>query len=151
MSCRIDLAVICYRPAQRLIVGGYPDASHHGVDVDALVLCANEWQPSDGTFKGAIVLRCPMYDRPDLSPETWAQVEATAASVLRLIQEGKTVAVTCGAGRNRSGIVAARVLQRIYGWGAGQTIAHMRSMQPLALTNNVFAAALNRPLRLGKV
>jgi protein-tyrosine phosphatase len=64
---------------------------------------------------------------------------SVAREVHDLWEMGKTVAITCLAGRNRSGLVLAQIL-KLHGIPSIQAIELVRKSRKNALTNNSFNA-----------
>lgn len=95
-----------------LFIGSFPAPRKSIQDeVDAIVLCAAERQPLAEAYPGVKVLHCPLYDDiAPLTPEECAMVQKTVRKIRILLDEGKTVLVTCFAGLNRSGFIAAMSL-----------------------------------------
>lgn len=78
---------------------------------DTLILCAQEYQPEAGLFDVGEVVHAPMDDNPVMMTTRTASMAVRAAKhVVSALSEGKTVLVTCLAGRNRSGLVCALAL-----------------------------------------
>lgn len=65
--------------------------------------------------------------------------EQAGVDVAAAVNEGKKVLVTCMAGQNRSGLVAAIALNRMTGWSGQVCLDHIRSRRPFALSNKTFA------------
>jgi hypothetical protein len=119
-----------------------------------LVLCAEEYQPSRSGFPGLkYVLHCPL-DDADPSAAEVDRAMITAMSVADLYESGEDILVTCIAGRNRSGLVAALALHMITKRPMIDIVAHIQrtrqdpSGMP-ALTNPHFVALL-RHVDLGR-
>lgn len=113
--------------APGLLVGSAPPLGsavrHSGVDV--LVLCAEEFQPSSRNFPGVLVIHAP-FDDGELDEATRRMSREAASRVALHMQEGRTVLVTCMAGRNRSALVAALALMRLTGLPGAEWAAHLR-------------------------
>lgn len=122
----------------RLHIGGAPYQWDGGSAFDVVVLCAAEYQVELDRLGQAIVIRCPFEDKIEPLPEeVKAKIEATAEEVYRRWQAGDTVAVACMAGRNRSGLVLAKVLM-LHGFLPLRAIEMIRKCRPSALTNGAF-------------
>jgi hypothetical protein len=95
-----------------LWMGGAPSPFARIYDYfDGLVLCAHEYQPN--CFPDVSTIRALIRD--DGSPMTQKeQIDAVRAAgkVIRLINDGMRILITCYAGLNRSGLVCAIVLCR---------------------------------------
>lgn len=102
-----------------LDMGGWPDAGAIGYDL--LVLCSIEGlamlgYPSErqtARMYGCETLHAPFYDGP-VSQEVSEQAERASAVVARAVRGGDRVLVTCFEGRNRSGLVVALALLRLF-------------------------------------
>lgn len=137
----------------RLYQGGCPqnfsDLAPAGVGL--LVLCAQELQPEpedvarfEAEFPQVEIVCAPMDDQPSgPTPEEIRTATAAASTVLRALRSGKTALVTCQAGRNRSGLVNALVLVRLYGISGSTAAERVRRQRPNALTNPGFSAFLD--------
>lgn len=108
---------------------------------DALVLAAKEYQPSDGSFPGVLVLRLPIEDAP-ISWDDWVRAVDVATRVSGVRARGGRVLSTCQAGLNRSGLVSALSLIILDGMSPPTAIARVRSRRPGALFNESFVRVL---------
>lgn len=128
--------------------GGATDVMS-GVRYDLIVLCAEEFQPEahlivrerfpNDTRPEPKVLYAPNDDSEN--PLTRAQLTiAIGASrvVAKSFREGKKVLVSCMQGRNRSGLVTALALHRLYGMAGERCRGYIRARIPHALTNPSF-------------
>lgn len=80
-------------------------------DFDTLVLCASEYQPHGGLFAVAETLHAPMDDEFDhMTLGRGKEAVFAARAVVKRLEAGSRVLVTCLAGRNRSGLVCALAL-----------------------------------------
>ncbi len=117
---------------------------------DLLVLTAVEYQFTSFEYPGVEVLRAPNEDSGD--PLTRPQLQiaiAAAKEVVKRLQAGEKVLVTCAQGINRSGLVVALALHFLYGWPGRICIEAVRVKRKLrqghkALTNPSFVQALER-------
>lgn len=141
---RINLMIDATRVAPKLWIGSAPLAGTHLRDAgfDTLVLCAEEYQPPAKSFPGVKVIRCP-FDDSYLSEEEEQQVAHCARQVLGELRRQRRVLVTCWAGRNRSGLVVARVLMKLSGKSAKEVVKHVQAVRESALTNHYFVKSLN--------
>jgi protein-tyrosine phosphatase len=105
-----------------------------------LVLCADEYQPSDRLFHNLDeVIHAPNDD--GLGPFTKIQkviARLAANRVADHVRAKQHVLVTCMAGRNRSGLVTALALHKLYGWSGARCIHHVQAHRENALTNPDF-------------
>lgn len=127
-----------------LFQGGYPLSNPAEDGFDALVLCAEEYQPEAEHFPGVEVIHAPMVD-DQIDLETIERASVAAAKVADLVRDGKArkVLVTCAAGKNRSGLVAGLILHDLYGLSGGEAVAVIRAKRPGALSNDSFAEFLS--------
>ena len=125
-----------------------------------LVLCAEEWQPpyqvDDVTaqimgynpevpaYPGVNLIYAPADDIVITPPtrEVLVQAVQTANEVVKRVQAGGNVLVTCWAGRNRSGLVTALSLHKLTGFSGVQCVHIIRTARPMALTNLQFRSAI---------
>lgn len=129
------------RIASRLYQGSEPPQGEElsRAGVHTLVLCAVEFQPASSAFWGIEVLRCPLDDSLEpMSPHTWALVERTAQRVTERVRHKDRVLVTCHQGRNRSGLVTALALTRLYQVSGTEAVSWVKRSRALALTNPAF-------------
>ena len=126
---------------------------------DTLVLCAREYQPASVYFPGVQVVHAPNDDAPEIYPFTEENLKtAVRASGLaaQAVEKDHRVLVTCAAGINRSGLVVALMLHRLYGLSGSSCIQlvrrrrkSLREGQPKPLSNELFVKALERlPFRV---
>lgn len=107
---------------------------------DAVVLCAAEWQPF---MARPGVVYAGFRDTRTPEPYEWARAEDAGQRVERLARRGRSVLVTCVAGRNRSGLVTGIALQRL-GVPPRRAIELIQRNRPNALSNPVFVEYLER-------
>lgn len=132
------------RIAPKLWMGAAPPTGKALRDFgfDVVVLCAREYQPSERSFPGVRVIRAP-FDDDKLTPAAEATAAEAARHVAAAVTKGQRVLVTCAAGRNRSGLVVARTLQKLTPKAPPQLIVdHVQRLRPLALTNTHFVQNL---------
>lgn len=142
MPCSLVFENGRYEPANNLSIGGYPTPLAGRNAFDAVVLCSPRHQPPDEDFPDCTLIRCPFEDEEDgLTPEVLARIDAVAEEVAAMLGQGKKVAVTCAMGRNRSALVAARVLMK-RGWTAKRAFDQIRTLRPTALRNEAFVRHL---------
>ena len=140
IGCRID----AHRLIERLWIGSAPNADRDlgACGFDAVVLCAEEYQPRNA-FGSARTIHAG-FDDGEMDSRTARTAKSAAAEVVRRWRRGERVLVTCMAGRNRSGLVSALALCRIGGVSGRQALSHVRMMRPTALTNPNFADFLTK-------
>lgn len=134
----------------RLAQGAYPGADPSlWKHFDVIVYTAEERQPIAPRLPpGKKVLRAPLDDAPRLpTPVEESYLLAVVPAVERALRAGQRVLVTCQAGRNRSGLVVALVLMRLYPRESVATIvaAMQRRRRPLSgpvLSNEHFVRRL---------
>lgn len=118
-----------------------------GLDVDFLVLCAGDWTPDDARVNVLtqpawwIPLRDDGVEGPD--PDRLTAVRAALREARAWHDEGGTVAFTCLAGRNRSGLLGALFLVE-GGMATADALDAVRQAHPkkVALTNPGYASAV---------
>lgn len=120
---------------------------------DMIVLCARELQLPPETFPGVDVVHAPNDDSValPLTKEKLRIAIRAADAVARRIQDGGRVLVTCAAGLNRSGLVSALALHKLYGWAGDECVRTVRAKRVAskrhpgkALSNAEFVAAIRR-------
>jgi protein-tyrosine phosphatase len=115
------------------------------IGFDALVLCANNWQPASSQYPGVEVHHAPFRDAPDVTKKELKTALRAAEWAAERLTQGKTVLVTCMAGLNRSGLVTALSLSMAAGFDPATCGELVRSARgPDALHNPSFVDALNR-------
>lgn len=163
MRVRFDIGF--YPIAPRVYVGGMPRRiadDDDGLDVDFLVLCAGDWTPDDARVN---VLTQPAWwiplcddgvEGPD--PDRLTAVRAALREARAWHDEGGTVAFTCYAGRNRSGLLGALFLVE-GGMAPADALATVQQAHPkkAALTNQGYASTVlawqpaNSPAEFGRI
>lgn len=135
----------------RLYVGSAPNEgtalSHK---IDALVLCAEEYQPPRTSFDVPVTY-APLDDSGRVMSERETRIALhTGKLVCLLMRAKKRVLVTCWQGRNRSGLVAALALLHCFSWlDAEGAIALVRSVRGAsALRNPQFTGLIYAVARL---
>lgn len=111
-----------------------------------LVLAWGEQQPAWQRFNdnGYEVIAVAMQDdQKTLRSIDIDLAKAAASMIAKRILAGKSVLVTCGHGRNRSGLINALVLREIFPrWSGKLCMAKVREKRPGALHNPAFAQYL---------
>jgi hypothetical protein len=128
---------------QGLWVGSIPPIGEHlaRLGFRTLVLCTRTYQPPAGAFQGISVIRARLDDDPRglTAPQQDSAISA-AELAAESLNAGRPVLVTCRAGRNRSGLVAAIALHLATGASTAETAALVAQQRPDALTNPAFAS-----------
>lgn len=128
-----------------LWLGGADDVAS-GEHYDLIVLCADEFQPEAHIIAkpGTEVIHAPNDDseRPLTRQQACVAIAASRA-VAKAFKSGKKVLVSCMQGRNRSGLVMALTLHRLYGMAGERCRGYIRAKRPHALTNDSFNAFLD--------
>jgi protein-tyrosine phosphatase len=93
------------------------------------------------TDLGVYTICAPIPDGP-LTARQWKKVMKVARRVAAMLQQGRTVLVTCYAGRNRSGVVVALVDMLLRHGSADDAVQNLRQVRKQALTNPWFVAYL---------
>jgi len=130
------------RVASKLYIGSAPpvgpELSQAGFDT--VLLCAKEYQPRSRDLPQVLVVHCGIDD--SLHP-TMAEVD-TALEASRIaadrVMRGDRVLISCWLGKNRSGLVMALTLVRVYGLSGREAIEAVRAARPGALFNPAFVA-----------
>lgn len=136
------------RIVSKLYIGSAPlPGPEVGALFDHLVLAASEYQPGPRNFPGVLVTYAPLEDELDPPPRRWARAQAAADVVAEAMLRGERVLVTCMAGRNRSGLIAALALRRARNLSGAEAMELVRAARPNALTNPTFSRYL---LTLGR-
>lgn len=134
----------------RLAQGAYPGADPQlWKHFDVVVYTAEERQPIAPRLEpGKKALRAPLDDAPRLPTDVEeSYLLVVVPEIERALRAGKRVLVTCQAGRNRSGLVVALVLMRLYPREPVKRIvrAMQKKRQPLSgpvLSNEHFVQRL---------
>lgn len=128
------------RISSRLWQGSYPGLhSVREAGVDVLVLCAVERQAY--SHRDVRVIRAPMDDCSVVLAET---VNQAVSHAIAAHKKGKRVLVTCNAGLNRSGLVVAVMLTRLYGISGYDAVKQVQRCRPGALFNPTFVEYVRR-------
>jgi len=152
---QVDLGPLKNRPildvsqiAPKLYQGSFPDPAKRieRAGFQTLVLTAAELQPDARAYGSAVeVLRCRLADNPEGPTRyEWNAILTVAAAIDRRLRGGRRILVTCAQGRNRSGIVMAVVLHRLYNWSGEKCVRWIQSRRQDSLTNPGFVAALTK-------
>lgn len=123
-----------------LWLGGADDVTAGG-DYALIILCADEFQPAAHIIAkpGVQVVHAPNDDSSNPLTRQQATVAIAASRVAaRAFREGKKVLISCMQGRNRSGLVMALTLHRLYGMAGERCREYIRNKRPHALTNDSF-------------
>ena len=140
-TTKIDATAI----APQLYQGSVPPNGRALADArfTMLVLAAREYQPRSANFPGLrVVLHAPLNDDVPTSSEVAAAMNA-ATYVVDEIKRGGKVLVTCLQGRNRSGLISALALRKLYGFSGKQVLSQVQTMRANALTNPWFQQLLS--------
>lgn len=108
-------------------------------DIDFIV---NLWHTRDDRLLGQYhYVHLPMPDG-QLRPEVVGVAERAVEETILALARRRHVLVHCWGGRNRSGLVVAMVLARIYGISGVEALSWVRSARPGALGNKHFCQYL---------
>jgi len=136
------------RVAPKLYMGSRPPEDPLlGTAFDVVVLCAQEYQPPQGAFGRAKIVRCPIDDAAPSQAESQAIVE-TGTRVASAVRQGRRTLVTCHAGLNRSGVVTAYALI-VNGVHVREAIAMVRRARGSSALFNTHFVNLLRQLGRG--
>lgn len=135
----------CARVAPKLWMGSAPPVGRTVSEAGfrAVAFCAREYQLHSRELRGIIVIHAGIDDSE--TPTTVAEVQtALEASfhVARLVSQQQRTLVTCWQGRNRSGLVTALALHRLYGWSADDCVDAVRTARHRALERPAFVEAV---------
>jgi protein-tyrosine phosphatase len=115
---------------------------------DVAVFCALEYQPPGSYFPGVQVIHAPNDDDPlfPISKQDLQTAVVTASRLADLLAKDRKILVTCMAGINRSGLVVALTLHKVFGYSGHTCIELVRERRTLddgeALRNRQFVDAL---------
>lgn len=124
--------------APRLWVGSAPDPTKPYPEFDAIVLAAEEFQPTFENFKGTVI-RAPFDDTAYPTAKERKIAIRAAREVAKRLRKGQRVLVTCVMGLNRSALVAGLALKMASKLTTEEIIARIRKARgPLALSNKAF-------------
>ena len=135
------------RIASKLYQGSLPPYVEelHRARIHTIVLCARELQPDDWRLPGIEVLRCPFVDVAEpVGLSTLRMIDQTSTAVAARVRAKQRTLVTCAAGLNRSGLVTALALTKLYGISGHDAVKWVQRERPGALFNPVFAAILEQ-------
>lgn len=112
-----------------LAQGSFPGSDPETIwrKFDTLVYMAEEGQPDILVMPGKTVFRAPIDDnfkRP-VSETEERRINRIITNVETHVRSGRRVLVTCMAGRNRSGLLVALVLMRLYPCKSAREIIEM--------------------------
>jgi protein-tyrosine phosphatase len=130
------------RVAPKLWIGSAPPVgrSLSRAGFDAVVLCAKEYQPPSRELPGVFVVHAGFDDSLQPSAEDVETALEASRLVATLVADKQRTLVSCWLGKNRSGLVTALALHRLYGASGRECIAAVRSARPGALFNPAFVA-----------
>lgn len=121
---------------------------------NVLVACAEELPYGPGDFPGLRVVSAPLDDDPQASRDalrlTLVTAQSAASTALRLARG--PILCTCHMGLNRSALVAAYILHRLYPQLPGPQIVKIirEKRHARALSNPLFELAVKQIARLRK-
>jgi protein-tyrosine phosphatase len=111
---------------------------------DVIVLCASDYQPDAADFPGVDVLHTPFDDTLFPSDDDVTMAMRSAHTVLKHLQAGRRVLVTCWAGQNRSAFVAAMAMKRKWRAPTEVVVKQIRDARPNTLHNSTFIKILSK-------
>lgn len=117
-----------------------------------IVACAEEIPYTQRDFPGHIVIPAPMDDDPEAGEakmrHTLARARAAVTGIVAALYQSppaSRVLATCHMGLNRSGLVAALLIRKLYGLPGRKIVQLIREQRhPRALSNPLFEAAVLR-------
>ena len=123
----------------RLFQGSAVSAAETYEHFDAIVLCAEEYQPRLPYFRGQVI-RAPFGDSAHPTDKEINVARQAANTVVSAYGRGARVLVTCQAGLNRSGLVVGLAMRQLYPAASGPAVvAWIQRRRQEALCNPVFA------------
>ncbi len=131
---------------QRLWIGPVPPPGEtlKRAGFDVVVLCAEELQFNPAYYPGVQIIHAPLDDSgPPITKEERAIALDAADRTADLYRRGAKIAVTCHMGVNRSGLVSALTLRRLFGLSGADARRCVQKMRPGTLKNASFVAWLN--------
>ena len=132
------------RVAPRLWMGGEVDLDHSYIEFNAIVLCAEEIQPVLPRFRGTTV-RAPFDDSHTVNFQERMTIVMAGREVLRRLNLGQRILVTCHMGWNRSGLVTGLALKMGRRYSTERIIERIRQARgDNALSNPTFVRILRR-------
>jgi len=115
--------------------------------VDALVLCAREYQPRADSFPGVEVYRCAYRDSVDpevVPPSDYMKAIRMGEVVADLVSSGKRTLVSCHMGWNRSGLVTSVAMLLLRpNWSPQKVLHTLRQRRAGAMGNPYFCSILD--------
>ncbi len=123
--------------------GRFPETREALADIDRVVMCAPLRESERETFAALLrnedILDCPFVDDIQApSDKELGTIMIAARAVVALAQSRSRVLVACREGKNRSGLVVALALKKLYGMSGEQALAHVQKHRPGALYNWYF-------------
>lgn len=135
--------------AKRLWVGSKPPFDRDLPQFQTLVLCAAEIQPPTLGFRGHVLRARLRDDYPTIHEIKIALTNGR--EVAKHLAAGKTVLVTCSAGRNRSALVAGLAIGLLTTMSATEIMAQIRQHRdPSCLYNQGFQQVLEKYIGAGR-
>ncbi len=127
--------------------GSYPPIGTIISDIgfDAVVLCAEEYQPESHLFNNIKVFYVPLKDNCDVFTDRKLDAILDAAScVSNIVRRRGNVLVTCAMGLNRSGLISALSIHFLTGMSGRDAARIVASNRKSALNNKCFVDFLCR-------
>lgn len=139
-----QVALDAVRVSPKLYIGSAPAVGTPlgALGFRVLVLAAQEYQHGRQAFPGVSVVHAGFVDRDPAAPTDIAVASEAAALVAVEVAESRRTLVTCWQGRNRSGLVVAFALVKLYGVSGRRAMRMVRAVRPTALTNDAYARLL---------
>lgn len=132
----------CNKIDTRLFQGSAPPKGPavRSAGFNFVVLTADDVHYEDADLPGLTLYRISTQDNKDqpLSDPHIDLAHAAAEKVVEAIQDEQNVLVTCLGGFNRSGLVVALALYKLYGWPGDRIIRHIQDRRDFALHNKEF-------------
>jgi protein-tyrosine phosphatase len=131
----------CHEVAPDLWVGSKPFPGQYYA-FDVIVLCASDYQPEAEHFPGVAVIHAPFDDTPFPTDADVTMAMRAAHTVIKHLQAGKRVLVTCWAGQNRSALVAALAMKRKWKHPTTAVVQQIQAAREHTLNNKSFVKIL---------
>lgn len=139
---------------RKVAQGGYPGANPNDIfdKFDVVVYMAEEAQPRIAQPEGKLALYGPIDDdiyRP-VPPKVGELLHRLGGHCASLVRSGRSVLITCQQGKNRSGLVTALTLLKLFpAWTPEQAITLIRRRRRFphgdyALSNTMFEQYLRQ-------
>lgn len=144
----VALDIDAHQVIPRLWIGSAPPYDRDLHPFDRIVLCSSQFQPPNTAYNHKLI-RAPFDDIEVENAELAAIATDAANLVARCHKRGERILVTCTAGLNRSALVTALAILKLYPkMTADQVITLIRQRRSYnALFNKSFVALISNAAR----